>query len=463
MQSWVDQEMQACQMADKRLVGRLSKILNKLGNDPERSIPVANQSWADIQGTYRFLSNDRVTFDDILSGHHQAMQQRIKAEPVVLIPQDTTFFNFARHQQDKGLGTLKLRESDKQLLHVSVALTPQRINLGIVDATLWKRPEESSTATRTQRRQQPTHTKESQRWLNHYQSACAIQQACPDTTVVSIADREGDIHDWFVLAQQTPLDQQAAFIIRAKSDRRLEIDDGEYTTLWSAMSAQKAQGQYSLELPARGKQSARTVQLRVYIKTVTVVGRSGHGRQSADLHVIYVKEHKPPQGVKRLEWMLLTNLTVEDFSQARTVIEWYRARWEIEVFFKVLKSGCQVEYLRLETPSRLLNCLAVYLIVAWHLHSLTMLARRSPDLSCDCVLSELEWKTILLMRDKKKPPNKPPSLYEVTRKLAMLGGFIGRKGDGEPGIKSVWQGYQKLMKYIEAIQVAHSVGLDNCV
>ena len=463
MQSWVDKELQACKMADTRLVGRLNRILNSLGNDPERSIPAASQSWADIQGTYRFLSNDRVSFDDILSGHREAMKQRIGAEPVVLIPQDTTFFNFARHQKDKGMGTLKLRESDKQLLHLSVALTPQRVNLGIVDATLWKRPEASSTATRTQRRQQPTHTKESQRWLDHYQSACTLQQACPDTTVVSIADREGDIHDWFVLAQQTPLDQQAAFIIRAKSDRRVEIDDDEYTTLWPAMSAQKAIGRYSLDIPARGNQAARTAQLKVYTQSVAVVGRSTHVRESADLQVVYVKEHKPPQGVKRLEWMLLTNLEVEGFEQARTVIEWYRARWEIEVFFKVLKSGCQVEYLRLETPARLLNCLAVYLIVAWHLHNLTMLSRHSPGLSCDRVLSELEWKTILLMKDKKKPPKRPPPVYEVTRKLAMLGGFIGRKGDGEPGIQSIWRGYQKLMKYIEAIQVVNSLGADSCV
>ena len=460
MQSWVENEIVHCDMADKRLVGRLGKILNKLGNDPERSIPAANQSWGDIQATYRFLDNDRVGFDDILSGHRRALTQRIQAEPVVLLPQDTTFFNFARHQKDKGMGTLKLRESDPQLLHVSVALTPQRVNLGVVDATLWQRPEPGS---QTHRRQRATRDKESQRWLDHYRCACQLQHACPDTTIVSIADREGDIHDWFLMAQQTPLNQQAAYIIRAKSDRRIEIEDDEYTTLWAAMSSQKALGYYDLAVPARGNQPARTAQLRVYAKTVTFVGRRAKGKTPVDLQAIYVKEHKPPQGAKKIEWMLLTNLDVADFNQAETVIEWYAARWEIEVFFKVLKSGCQVEYLRLETPSRLLNALAVYLIVAWHLHSLTMLARHSPDLPCDRVLSEMEWKTILLMKDKKKPPSQPPTLYEITRKLAMLGGFIGRKGDGEPGIKSIWQGYQKLMKYIEAIQVVKSIEKNICV
>ena len=92
-----------------------------------------------------------------------------------------------------------------------------------------------------------------------------------------------------------------------------------------------------------------------------------------------------------------------------------------------------------------------------------MVARHAPNLPCDRVFGDIEWKTILLMRDKKKPPNKPSTLYEITRKLAMLGGFIGRKGDGEPGIKSIWQGYQKLMAYIEAVQVVQSLDKNNCV
>lgn len=460
MQSWVDNELEKCTMADKRLVGRLGKILNKLGNDPERSIPAASDSWAEIQGTYRFLDNERVSFDDIMSGHRAATSRRVGRENVVLIPQDTTFFNFARHQKKKGMGTLKQRETDQQLLHVSIALTPDRINLGIVEGTLWKRPEKID---HYQRRKLPTEDKESQRWLDHYEAACQFQHAHPKSLIVSIADREGDIHDWFLQAQETPLDRQAAFIVRAKCDRRVALNDDEFSSLWQTMSRAKPLGHYSLAIPAKGESSERDAELTVCAKPVCFVGRRGDHKVPVDLHAIYVKEKRPPEDAEPIEWMLLTNLEVEDFNQAETVIEWYRARWEIEVFFKVLKSGCQVEYLRLENESRLMNCLAVYLIVAWRLHTVTMLSRRTPDIRCDCVLSEIEWKTIVLMKDKKKPPKKPPTLYEATRKLAMLGGFIGRKGDGEPGIKSIWIGYQKLMKYIEAVQTIHSIGLNICV
>lgn len=454
MRSWVDKEIEYCAMADKRLVGRLGKILSKLGNKPERSIPAANDSWAEIQGTYRFLDNDRVGFDDILSGHRAATQQRIKQEKVVLIPQDTTFFNFARYTLDKGMGTLKQRESDQQLLHVSIALTPGRVNLGIVDGTLWKRPDKVEGY---HRRKLPTEEKESHRWLEHYRRACELQAAHPDTTIVSLADREGDIHDWFVLAQETPLEQQAAYIIRAKSDRRIELDEDEHTTLWQSFVGAHTVGQYSLSIPKTAKQKARDATLSVSVKSIRVVGRRNHGKTPVELTAVYVKEKRPPTGEKGIEWMLLTNMAVDDFNQAKTIIEWYQARWEIEVFFKVLKGGCQVEYLRLENDDRLVNCLAIYLIVGWHLHNLTMLSRQSPALSCDCLLSDIEWKTILLMKDKKKPPKDPPPLYEVTRKLAMLGGFIGRKGDGEPGVKAIWIGYQRLMHYIEAFQIFNAM------
>ena len=454
MQSWVDKEIECCTMADKRLVGRLGKILSKLGNKPERSIPAANDSWAEIQGTYRFLDNDRVGFDDIMSGHRVATQQRISQENVVLIPQDTTFFNFARYTLDKGMGTLKQRESDQQLLHVSIALTPDRVNLGIVDGTLWKRPDK---AEGYHRRKLPTEEKESHRWLEHYRRACALQTAHPDTTIVSLADREGDLHDWFVLAQETPLEQQAAYIIRAKSDRRIELGEEEHTTLWRSFVGAHTVGQYRLRIPETAKQTARDATLSVYVKSIRVVGRRSHAKTPVELTAVYVKEKRPPTGEKGIEWMLLTNMVVDDFNQAETIIEWYQARWEIEVFFKVLKGGCQVEYLRLESDNRLVNCLAIYLIVGWHLHNLTMLSRQSPSLPCNHVLSDIEWKTILIMKDKKKPPKDPPPLYEVTRKLAMLGGFIGRKGDGEPGVKTIWIGYQRLMHYVEAFQMFNAI------
>ena len=441
-------------MADKRLTDRLGKILTQLGSTPERSIPNANDSWADVQATYRFLNNPRVSFNDIISGHRTATLKRMSGARVVLIPQDTTFFNFARQGHREGFGTLVIPESDQHLLHVSAAFTPDRVNLGVVEATLWQRPEKDAGY---QRRKVPIQDKESMRWLDHYKRACDIQAAHPDTLVVSIADREGDIHEWFGLADDTALERQAAYIVRAKCNRRLEYDDDEHSTLWEYFQHTKRLGQYTVDVPPRGAQPARTARMNVSAKVVTFVGRSRASKTPVELQVVYAKELQPPHGVKGIEWMLLTNLHVDDFDGARAIIEWYRCRWEIEVFFRVLKGGCQVEKLRLQNTERLENCLAVYLIIAWRLHCITMLARSMPELPCDKVFSRREWHTILLMKDKKKPPKHPPTLYEVTRKLAMLGGFLGRKGDGEPGVKNIWIGFQRLLDYIEAIEMFNSV------
>lgn len=449
MNSWVKHELAHCQMADTRLVNRLGKVLSNLSAKPHRSIPAANDSWAEVQGAYRFLNNDRVDFDEIMSGHRQATLDRIGSQDTVLAVQDTTFFNFARHATDKGMGTLKQKESDQQLLHVSIALTPERTNLGVLEATLWQREEKDD---HYHRRQVAIENKESHRWLSHFQRACDIQRTHPDTHIVCIADREGDIHEWFQMAQETPLESQASYIIRAKSNRRVDLGDGDYTSLWDRFHGAHPLGHYALEVPAREKQPARTATLTVYARPVTFVGRRGTNKRPVELHAVYVKEKHPPKGVDRIEWMLLTNLHVDDFGNAETVIEWYRARWEIEIFFKVLKNGSQVEQLRLETQQRMMNAIAVYLLISWRLHTITMMARECPDLPASAVFSDTEWKTIVLMRDKKKPPKKVPPLYEMTRKLAMLGGFIGRKGDKEPGVKTIWVGYQRLMQSIEAIQ-----------
>lgn len=148
--------------------------------------------------------------------------------------------------------------------------------------------------------------------------------------------------------------------------------------------------------------------------------------------------------------MLLTDLPVEDFIQAQVIIEYYRCRWEIETHFRVMKGSCEIENSRLRTESRMLNCIAVYMIISWRLHSVTMLSRRFSERPCTDAFSDREWTILWRMRNKESPPKAPPSLIKATRMLAELGGFLGRKGDGEPGVKTIRQGYDKLLHYIEA-------------
>ena len=151
--------------------------------------------------------------------------------------------------------------------------------------------------------------------------------------------------------------------------------------------------------------------------------------------------------------------SAEDLTMAKSIVAWYRNRWEIEIYFRTLKHGCTVEDLRLETDRRLLNGIAVYLIVAWRIQNITMASRSYPNKTCKIIFTDQEWKTIYLMRNKKKPPKIPPKLNEMTRMLAQLGGFLARKHDGEPGVKTIWRGYRRLKEYSEAIQLAQQVSM----
>ena len=156
--------------------------------------------------------------------------------------------------------------------------------------------------------------------------------------------------------------------------------------------------------------------------------------------------------------MLLTNRPVDHFAAAQRLIGWYQARWEIEVYFRILKQGCRIEDLRLETAKRLERCIAVYLIVAWRLHYLTQIARSQATAPCTPAFSPAEWQTIYVLQNKQSPPTAPPSLREIVRLLARLGGFLARKGDGEPGPETLWRGFKVLRQSMRALEITAALG-----
>ena len=325
MSEWIEQELSEQKMGDVRLNKRLGKLIDNLCRDASLSIPCANTCWAETLGAYRFFDNDKVSFDSILSGHKAATLKRIQAEPVVLIPQDTTFLNFATDDKSKDMGTLRTKKSNQQLLHTSIAITPSRVNLGVVHGNLWQRDEPSTSKSRTTK---PIEEKESHRWIQHHQYACDLQAQSPDTTIVSIADREGDIHEWFQYAQSVPVDNRASYIIRAKANRSLEVDD-ERIPLWDYMNALKSLGQYTVDIPKRNGELERQATVQVFASEIHLIGKGQH-RKPLFLYAVYLKETDPPTGTKGIEWMLLTDLPVENYEQARVIIGYYQCRWEIE-------------------------------------------------------------------------------------------------------------------------------------
>jgi len=157
-------------------------------------------------------------------------------------------------------------------------------------------------------------------------------------------------------------------------------------------------------------------------------------------------ERNPPAGVEPLSWLLLTTMPVETMEQALEKMEWYTKRWGIEVFHRTLKSGCKIEDRQLGNNHRIEACLAIDLVVAWRLFHLAKLGRETPDVPCTVFFEEHEWRALVTFHDRVPVALEasPPTLRDAIRMVAALGGFLGRKGDGEPGTETLWRGIQRL-------------------
>jgi hypothetical protein len=160
---------------------------------------------------------------------------------------------------------------------------------------------------------------------------------------------------------------------------------------------------------------------------------------------ILAEEMDAPACVEPLKWMLITTLEINGFIEAVEKLDWYTLRYWIEVYHRTLKSGCKIEQRQLGKADRIEACLAIDMVIAWRIFHLTKLGRQTPDVPCTVFFEDAEWKALVAYKTQNPvPPEKPPSLREAMHMVASMGGFLGRKGDGEPGTKTMWLGLQRL-------------------
>jgi hypothetical protein len=296
---------------------------------------------------------------------------------------------------------------------------------------------------------------------------------------VSLSDSEGDIYECFAAWADTSEGPTADFIIRACQNRRLSTADPAYekdeTTLWlEAVEKTPVQGRRTIEVTSRPAltgdgsrrrqaRSARTVSVTLQATTVTLKGLRRPGQKKGGpsiklpdvtVNVVLVREENPPDGEPAIEWLLVTSLPVTMLSEIETVVDYYRCRWLIEQYFKVLKSGCEVEKLQLETTDRLMAAVAVYLIVAWRVLYLVRLGRECPEMTCEAVLMPEEWQSVWRVVKEKDPPKKAPSLGVMIPLIAQLGGYIPRPND-PPGPKTMWIGLQRTRDFALVWSIFH--------
>ena len=457
--SWVQDEMSTANFGDSRLNARLVRFMERLSQRPGDSIPAACGGFAETIAGYRFLDNEKVSFEKVLQPHKDSTLQRMQSCPVVLLAQDTTEMDKVISLGPKGMGTIKTQKKHSRRLHPTIAFTPERLCLGIVEAQWWNR---DTPSPRQERRHKGIVEKESQRWVDSYQASCAAQGQLPDTLVVNLADAEGDLYEWYVDHQEYSPDTQAQWIVRASQNRRL-VEPAQ-TKLWSALDQAPALGVLEVEVKARPQRPARraNVTLRTATVKLRAPDRPDHKLPCVPINVVLAREEKPQQGIEPLEWLLLTSLPVTTFEQASTVVEWYGVRWCIEVFFNVLKNGCQVSRLQLETEERLLPCIGLYLISTWRTLYALMLGRACPQLSCETVFETAEWQAAFIVVKHSKPPTVAPSLGEMISLITGLGGYLDRKHDGPPGPKVMWIGMQRIRDFVIAMEAQKAL-IETCV
>lgn len=435
---WAEEEFGEADLGDVRRNARLVQLASVLGAQPSASLPDATDDAASLKAAYRFFATDDIRAEAILASHIQSTLRRMQQQPLVLAVQDTTYLDWSHHPATSGLGPLAARSHQGLLAHTTLALTPEHVPLGLLQQQVWAR----DAAQVGDHKQRPIEAKESQKWLSSLAAVIALKAACPTTQIVSVGDREADVYDLFLVERPLGVD----LLVRAAQDRRADHPE---RYLWAAMATAPLAASVTLRLGKRAAQAAREANVTVRWRSVTLRPPSSRGAEqleSVTVWAVWAVESAPPAGVEPVEWLLLTTVPISSNDDALERLAWYAARWGIEVWHKVLKSGCRIEDRQLETAARLTRCLALYSVIAWRILYATMLSRSAPELPCTVLLDDDEWQG-LYCRIKRVAvaPQTPPTLRQAVRWIAQLGGFLGRKGDGEPGVTVLWKGFQHLV------------------
>jgi hypothetical protein len=463
--AWIEQELEGSEFRDVRLHKRFGTLLEQLWKGMGQTIPLACQDWANTKAAYRFMDNDRVSEQDILSGHFKATAQRFSStDGPILVLQDTTTFSYEReHPELIGYAGSTITSAQRRgrekpspqcgiLMHSSLVVTAQGLPLGLAAIQFWSRKEFKDTASRRSKvnfTRIPIEKKESFRWIeNLRQSTTRLGDA---DRCVHIGDRESDIFELFDAASELG----THFLVRTCTNR-LAGDGGH--TVADEMSEVRVKGLHRIEF-RDGKGRPQQALLEIRYRRLTVwppVAKQRH-YPALRLTVIHATERGEPTGRKRVEWKLLTDLPVNSRVDAIEKIDWYAMRWKIETFHKNLKSGCKAEESQLRTASRLTNLIAIFCILAWRVFWLTEINRSAPEASPEAALTATE-VTLLdqLVKDTARAAQ-APALSRYLIKLAQLGGYLARVNDPPPGNKVIWRGMHRLAE----IQIGYWLGREN--
>lgn len=426
------------EFGDIRRDERFVSILNNISEQPGSSIPKQNKRWYDTKATYEFFKNEDVSVEALKKTMMLYGAKQVADKMEVLLVHDISNISY-NYLQAEGLGYLDNKEGRGILCYSGIAATTEGLPLSLLYQHTWIRPLEELGKS-SKRKQIDFEDKESYRWYEGMQEMNELLGQSMHK--IHIADREADIYELFFHAYEPNTD----LLIRARHNRALT--NGSH--LWDNIAAQPVSATVSLDIPDKTGKKKLPVEAEVRFHQVEVLRpfKNKHSYESVVLTAIEIKEINNDNKKKEedcIHWKLLTTLEITGVNSALQCVKWYTFRWLIERFHYVLKSGTKIEELQLKDAGSLQKAIAVYSMAAFRVMQLVYESRHHPHINCEVILTKAQWITLyMLIHGNNKIPPQPPSLQQAVMWIGRLGGHLGRKSDGPPGLKTVWLGYQQL-------------------
>jgi len=447
---WAERNFGTAQLGDRRRTRRLVRSAAKIALYPEKPFTQVFD-WNELRGFYNLCDADEATYDAVLQPHWQNTRQAMRQHPLVLILHDTTELDFSSHRKLTGAGQVGNENGKGFLQHNSLAVVPQsRQVLGLAYQQLKTRqpaPDGESTYQRKRR------TRESDLWVD------GIRAAGPppsDGCWVDVCDRGSD--DYEAMRAARAIGHH--FLFRAAQNRIVHVSaahDAQAYVLDYARSLTAA-GHDTVEIPGRGGRPARTVSVALAGAPVWVPAPTGTPQRRSQptiaAWIVRIWEPDPPADIDEpLEWILWCSLPARTVAELQERRDWYRLRWLVEVYHHIEKNGCSEEDRRFETAERMATCLAVLAVVAVRVFQLRSALEHQPDAPATQVGTAAEIEVLRHLSGRK---DQPLTVRSFVRGVAKLGGFLGRKADGDPGVMVLWRGYQRLQDMLAGFQLRAS-------
>lgn len=453
--AWAEQNFATAVLGDRRRTRRLVEAAAQIAAHPEKTFPQVFD-WNQLRGFYRLCHQPETTLAAVQQPHWEHTRQVMGREALTLVLHDTTELDYSSHPALAGVGQIGNERGRGFLQHNSLAVTPQpRQVLGLAYQQFQvRRPAPKGESVYQRKRR----ARESELWMKGIRASGPPPHGC---CWVDVADRGSDIYEAMAAARQV----EHHFLFRATQNRRVFVTPAQDRAayLFDYVRLLPGQGSDTVQIPGRGGRPARTAQVKLAAAPVWIPPTlDTPQRQTWPIlaaWVVRVWEPHPPAGIKEpLEWILLCSLPTTTPAELKTRRDWYACRWLVETYHDIEKNGCAEEDRRFETADRMEACLALLSVVAVRVLQLRCAVESIPDAPAAQVATQAE---IRVIRRWTHHAGRRFTVQDFVRGVARLGGFVGRKSDGTPGVRTLWRGYQRLQDMLLGYHLNVSRSLDS--